>query len=221
MLNLHASEFSHSCVLVCESVSDCLYQSPCIGHHIFMLSNYSAACITLSMWHTISRQLTWASECQPIGCAIKPLNDISIITLLPICHPEAPGCSDNNTVCVMHQSVSFHIYIYVVWCHTWFLFCLWVSAFLQAFCKPFVYHCQLFLSCFILFFLALHIPPSLCFWLSLHPISACHLNFMPICPLFASHLWVCSSGSKACLALKQYDARAEKTSTDTSYCLCI
>lgn len=70
----------------CVKVSACFIQSPCIGHHILMISpwsNYSAACITLSMWHTISRQLTWASECQPIGCATSPVSDIFISTVLP------------------------------------------------------------------------------------------------------------------------------------------
>ena len=69
-------------------------------------------------------------------------------------------------------------------------------------------------------------------WLStsLHPSVPDYLSilylpvisiFMPICPLFVSHLCVCSSGSEPCLALTQYDVCAERTNTGTSYYLCI
>lgn len=78
---LQVSAYNHIGVSWCVNVSACFIQCPCIGRHILMISpwsNYSAACITLSMWHTISRQLTWASECQPIGCATSPVSDIFI-----------------------------------------------------------------------------------------------------------------------------------------------
>lgn len=78
---------SHPSLLVCKRVSACFIQCPWVACHILMMSpwsNYSAACTTLSMWHTISRQLTRASECQPIGCAIISLSDISIATAQPV-----------------------------------------------------------------------------------------------------------------------------------------
>lgn len=54
--------------------------------HIFIMSsrsNYLGVCITLFVWHTISGQLTRASKCQPIGCAITSLSDISVSAALP------------------------------------------------------------------------------------------------------------------------------------------
>ena len=89
-LNLPSSECinPYSCMLVCIlSV-----WSPCIGHHILIISpwlNYSAACITLCMWYTINSQLTWAKKCQPIGCAITLLSDIFmllVVTLTSLSH---------------------------------------------------------------------------------------------------------------------------------------
>lgn len=104
---------SHVCMSVCKCVSVCLIQSSCIGHHILMISpwsNYSAACITFYMWHTISRQLTWASECQPIGCAITPLSDISIITALPCITLKQQGAERKTlSACLMQKSVSLSV----------------------------------------------------------------------------------------------------------------
>lgn len=78
------STFPHLLLKVNTCVCSALPLCNCL--HILIISrwsNYSAACITLFMWHTISRQLTWASKCQPIGCAITPLSDISIIAAVP------------------------------------------------------------------------------------------------------------------------------------------
>lgn len=83
---LHYFAFAYNPVHKYTSVhvaAVCFIRPPCFSYHVLMIStwsNFSATCITLSMWHTISRQLTWARECQPIGCAITPLSDISIIT---------------------------------------------------------------------------------------------------------------------------------------------
>lgn len=137
ILNLPASEWiqSHRRLLVCKCVSACFIQCPRIGHHILMISswsNYSAACITLSMWHTISRQLAWASKCQPIGCAISPVSDISISKVLPVitlkhqaaeihglpvsrrrlCNFEMYSCG----VVLMHRVVVSYIYTLVSVC---------------------------------------------------------------------------------------------------------
>ena len=152
------------------------------------------------MWHTISRRLTWASECQPIGCAITPLSDISIITASTARFTLKHRGAEMKTLsaCLMQWSVSvclalcLHIHSYVLSnIHIWFCFSLYVHA-------------------SMLVFMSLFLPP-LCFWLSLRPTSELHLIFLPICPEFASHLCVRSSGSEACLALKQCDVSAEKT----------
>lgn len=98
-----------------ECVSACFIQCPSISGHILMISpwsNYPAACITLSMWHTISRQLTWASECQLIGCAISPLSDISINIVLPVVTLKHQGAGiKKKSACLVQKSVSVWIYI--------------------------------------------------------------------------------------------------------------
>lgn len=109
-LLISAYTFPHLLLKVNTCVFACFAPSPCNSLHILIISrwsNYSAACITLFMWHTISRQLTWASKCQPIGCAITPLSDISIIAAVPCFTLRQQGADT--------QSVSLSLYYILVW----------------------------------------------------------------------------------------------------------
>lgn len=162
----------------------CFAQSPCIRLHILIISswsNYSAACITLFMWHTISRQLTWASKCQPIGCAITLLSDISISAVLPCITLRQQGEEMSHATVCISLFLCLHIHSYLWSCiNIRFCFFLCVLAFLTAH-EHFLNHC---------FY-------SFSFFLAPHHISACLLIFCPrVCHLFVSCLWVCSSGNQ-------------------------
>ena len=173
-LNLPSSECinPYSCMLVCIlSV-----WSPCIGHHILIISpwlNYSAACITLCMWYTINSQLTWAKKCQPIGCAITLLSDIFmllVVTLTSLSHLSL-------------WLIMVSIYFSVDLLH-------YISLFLSLTSKQF-HHCDHFVThhlfplsvsaCFLLAsFTHLFVYDYICYS------SDFYASLSPICLLFAS-----------------------------------
>lgn len=223
VLNLHLC----ICVLICTvlhlPLCECMDSHACMhmsvslpayfSLHILIMSpwsNYSAACITLSMWHTISRQLTWASQCQPIGCAITLLSDISIIRVLPcftlkqqdVEIKPLPACP-NVEICVA-LSVSLPSYIR-------FSLLIWYNLFLP----PTMSYCSWTFSLsslLLIFLLQSNHPPGI-----IHPFVSHYLliPFLPVirffCPLFAS-FFVCSfiwKRSMSCTK-KKYDVSAEK-----------
>lgn len=131
------------------------------------------------MWHTISRQLTWASECQPIGCAITPLSDISIAAL-PCITLKQQGAEirmlpvrlrqKSVSVCLFLTSYRFRMFPYMI-----LLLSPYVSMHFWA------HEHFLYLQSFLFFFpLCLIISPSY---------IGNHVIFLPICLLFV-HLFI-------------------------------
>lgn len=177
------------------------------------------------MWHTISRQLTWASECQPIGCAITPLSDISI-TALPCVTLKQQGaeirtlsaCLSHAEICV-GLSVSDSLYIpYTI-----------------LFLSPYVsMHVWLLMNVFFVFsphcfssskLSSSRFPPSRCFWTSPCLTSACHLIFLPVCLLFVCpFVWnVRMSCTKTlwCVCTSAWTYVIDSISWNGLWCVCV
>lgn len=193
-------------LLVCDCVSSCLLQPPWMGHHILMISlwsNYSAACTTLSMWHTISAQLAWASRCQPIGCAVTPMSDIFIIATLPIVALRHRGAVIKSLSAFLKLPQPPHaLYLhrrtsaFLLFVHSWLLMNILSNAVFQS-------HFLCLLS-----LMASSIP----LFLILSPCYIASWSDSSLdCPVFVSCLFVCSCGSEA--RLRQYDMFVENRHT--------
>lgn len=132
---------------------------------------------------------------------MTPLSDISIITALPVSAWSTGVQRIKNTVCLVScrnlcQSVCLlhrhHIHPYLSSCFDiWFCFSLLICPCIPD-CSR-IFSSSLFLLVFLSPSSMLSSPRLLhpcCFRWSLHPISARHLILLPICPRFASCLFV-------------------------------